>query len=61
MYVVLAITLPRGLGALTLVAGRSCFGMEDFTLICSATGLIFGQSLISLVFDASHTPASGAS
>ncbi len=63
MYVVPAITLPRALGALILVVGRGWLGIKDFTLICSASGLIFGQglfSLVALLFDALHLPTFGA-
>ncbi|KAL6830020.1 OPT oligopeptide transporter domain-containing protein [Trichoderma camerunense] len=59
MYVVPAITLPRVLGGVVLVVGRSRFGIKNFTLVCCATGLILGQSLSSLVgllFDALRAP-----
>ncbi|KAH6868973.1 OPT oligopeptide transporter protein-domain-containing protein [Thelonectria olida] len=44
MYVIPAITLPRVVGGLILVVGRS-----RFILVHCATGLILGQSLFSLV------------
>lgn len=64
MYVVPAITLPRAIGGLLLVVGQTQFGVKNFTLICSATGLILGQGLFSLVgllFDALHVSTVGPS
>ncbi len=58
MYVVPAITLSRAVGGLILLVGRSRLGIKSFTLICSATGLILGQglfSLVALLFDALST------
>lgn len=55
MYIVPAITLPRALGSLIYVIAQRNFGIESFILMCSATGLILGQgiySLVSLIFDA---------
>ena len=49
MYIVPAITLPRALGSLILVIGRCRFGIKNFVLLCSATGLILGQGIFSLV------------
>jgi uncharacterized oligopeptide transporter (OPT) family protein len=49
MYIVPAITLPRVLGGLILVVGRSRYGINNFILVCCATGLILGQSLFSLI------------
>ncbi|KAI9779864.1 MAG: hypothetical protein M1839_007177 [Geoglossum umbratile] len=59
MYIVPAITLLRALGSLILVIGRDRFNIKSFVLLCSATGLILGQgifSLIALLFDAVHVP-----
>jgi uncharacterized oligopeptide transporter (OPT) family protein len=63
MYVVPAITLPRALGGVVLFIGSRRFGIDQFTFICSATGLILGQGLFSLVglmFDALHVPVAKA-
>lgn len=54
-----AISLPRALGGLILALGRTRFGIGHFSLICSATGLILGQglfSIVALVFDAIRVP-----
>ena len=59
MYIVPAIILPRALGSLILVIACSRFGIKSFILMCSATGLILGQgifSLVALLFDALHVP-----
>lgn len=59
MYIVPALTLPRALGSLILVIGRSRYGIESFVFMCSATGLILGQgifSLVALIFDAVRGP-----
>lgn len=59
MYIVPAITLPRAAGSLIMVYGRRRFNIMSYVFICSATGLILGQgifSLISLLFDVLHVP-----
>lgn len=59
MYIVPAITLARFLGSLILVIGTKRFGINSLVLVCSATGLILGQglfSLIALLLDALKTP-----
>jgi uncharacterized oligopeptide transporter (OPT) family protein len=57
MYLVPAITLPRALGSVILIIGHNRLGIENFVLMCSATGLILGQGLFSIValaFDVLH-------
>ena len=56
MYLTSAITLPGALGSVILIIGRNRLGMENFVLMCSATGLtrlslgVFGR-LVGLAFD----------
>ena len=56
MYLIPAITLPGALGSVILTIGRNRLGMENFVLMCSATGLmrlslgVFGR-LVGLAFD----------
>ncbi|KAI3342591.1 OPT oligopeptide transporter protein-domain-containing protein [Ustulina deusta] len=60
MYISPAISLPRAIGSLILVIGRSRFGISDFVFMCVATGLILGQglfSLLALLFDALNLSA----
>lgn len=47
------------MGSLIFVIGRRRYGIESFVFMCSATGLILGQglfSLVTLLFDALHVP-----
>ena len=59
MYIVPAISLPGALGSVILIIGHNRFGIENFILMCSATGLILGLGvfgLVALAFDALHLP-----
>lgn len=59
MHIVPAITLPRAFGSLIFVISRDRYNVKTFVLMCSATGLILGQglfSIVSLLFDAVDVP-----
>lgn len=49
MFIVPAITLARFIGSLILIIGAKRLGINLMVLICSATGLILGQGLFSMI------------